>query len=33
MPNYKTTKGKIKTVKPISKAAQKLLKMKNVRKK
>ena len=33
MPNYKTTKGKIKTVKPISRAAQKLLKMKNVRKK
>tara|TARA_B100001057_G_scaffold111405_1_gene109506 strand:- start:1292 stop:1393 length:102 start_codon:yes stop_codon:yes gene_type:complete len=33
MPHYKTTKGKIKTVKPISKAAQKLLKMKNVRKK
>lgn len=33
MPNYKTTKGKIKTVKPISKAAQKLLKMKNMRKK
>ena len=33
MPNYKTKKGKIKTVKPISKAAQKLLKIKPDRKK
>lgn len=33
MPTYKGTKGKFKTVKPISKAAQKLLKVKNVRKK
>ena len=33
MPKYKTKKGKIKTVKPISKAGQKLLGMKNVKKK
>ena len=33
MPKYKTKKGEIKTVKPISKAAQKLLGMKNVKKK
>ena len=33
MPNYKTKKGSIKTVKPISKAGQKLLGMKNVKKK
>lgn len=31
MPNYQTKKGKIKTIKPISKAAQKLLDMKNIR--
>tara|TARA_X000001382_G_scaffold107370_1_gene83029 strand:- start:46 stop:156 length:111 start_codon:yes stop_codon:yes gene_type:complete len=33
MPNYQTKKGKIKTVKPISKAAQKLLGMKNIKNK
>ena len=33
MPNYKTKKGTIKTIKPISKAGQKLLGMKNVKKK
>ena len=33
MPKYKTKKGEIKTVKPISKAAQKLLGVKNVKKK
>tara|TARA_R100000152_G_C6779393_1_gene210981 strand:+ start:3087 stop:3572 length:486 start_codon:yes stop_codon:yes gene_type:complete len=33
MPNYKTKKGNIKTIKPIPKATQKLLGMKNVKKK
>lgn len=33
MPKYKTKKGTIKTVKPIPKAAQSLLGMKNVKKK
>ena len=33
MPTYKTKKGNVKTVKPISKVGQKLLGMKNVKKK